>query len=67
MVASPDGRDGSVTVHQDVTLWSGVLKEGQSAALPIAEGRHSWVQVARGAVVVNGEALGAGDGAAISA
>ncbi len=37
VVASPDGRDGSVTVHQDVTLWSGVLKEGQSAALPIAD------------------------------
>ncbi|MGA9520300.1 MAG: pirin family protein [Myxococcaceae bacterium] len=66
VVASPDGRDGSVSVHQDVILWSGVVKEGQTSALPIAEGRHSWVQVARGAVVLNGEALGAGDGAAIS-
>ncbi len=66
VVASPDGRDGSVTVHQDMLLWSGVLREGQASAVQLAEGRHGWVQVARGAVEVNGEVLAAGDGAAIS-
>jgi redox-sensitive bicupin YhaK (pirin superfamily) len=66
LVASGDGRDGSVTLHQDVALWAGVLDEGQRAELGLAPGRHAWVHVARGAVTVNGQRLGEGDGAALS-
>jgi redox-sensitive bicupin YhaK (pirin superfamily) len=66
LVASNDGREGSVSLHQDVTLWAGVLDEGQRAELPVADGRHAWVHVARGAVTVNGKRLGEGDGAALS-
>jgi len=66
LVASPDGRDGSVSLHQDVALWAGVLDEGQKAELPLAPGRHAWVHVARGAATVNGKRLGEGDGAALS-
>jgi redox-sensitive bicupin YhaK (pirin superfamily) len=66
LVASNDGREGSVSLHQDVALWAGVLDEGQTAELPLADGRHAWVHVARGAVSVNGKRLGEGDGAALS-
>jgi redox-sensitive bicupin YhaK (pirin superfamily) len=66
LVASGDGRDDSVTLHQDVALWTGVLAEGERAELALAPGRHAWVHVARGAATVNGEALGEGDGAALS-
>jgi redox-sensitive bicupin YhaK (pirin superfamily) len=66
LVASPDGRDGSVSLHQDVALWAGVLEEGQKAEVPLGAGRHAWVHVARGAVTVNGRRLAEGDGAALS-
>jgi hypothetical protein len=65
LVASRDGRDGSVTVHQDLSLYSGVLGPGQRAELALGKGRRAWVQVARGGVTVNGVALGEGDGAAL--
>lgn len=66
LVASRDGRDGSVTVHQDMALYAGLLAKGESVKQSIASGRHAWLQVARGAVLLNGQALRAGDGAAIS-
>ncbi len=66
LVASRDGRDGSLTLHQDVALYAGVLDEGQKAEVALAPGRHAWVHVARGAVTVNGQRLGVGDGAAVS-
>jgi redox-sensitive bicupin YhaK (pirin superfamily) len=66
LVASPDGRDGSVTVHTDASLYAGVLDAGQISVLPLAPGRHAWVHVARGAARVNGHELGAGDGLALS-
>jgi hypothetical protein len=65
-VASADGREGSVTVHQDAAIYVARLEAGREVAHAIAGGRHAWVQVARGAVEVNGTALAAGDGAAIS-
>ncbi len=67
LVASQDGRDGSLTVHQDVTLHLGRLAPGTKLAHALAEGRHAWVQVGRGALRLNGTALAAGDGAALSA
>jgi redox-sensitive bicupin YhaK (pirin superfamily) len=65
LVASRDGREGSVTVHQDLSLYSGLLGAGQRAVLQLAAGRRAWVEVARGSVVVNGVALAEGDGASV--
>jgi len=66
VVASPDGRDGSVTIHTDATLYAGLFEQGQAAELALAAGRHAWVHVARGKARVNGHELKAGDGAALS-
>ncbi len=66
LVASPDGRDGSVTVHQDNELYATVLGAGESVRRAVKPGRHAWVQVARGSVKLNGHDLAAGDGAALS-
>ena len=66
LVASPDGRDGSVTIHSDARLHAGVFEAGQRAELSLAAGRHAWIHVARGQVRVNGETLAAGDGMALS-
>jgi hypothetical protein len=66
LVASSDGRDGSLTIHADVAVHAGLLTAGQSDAVPLAPGRHAYVHVARGRVRVNGVDLGPGDGAALS-
>ena len=66
LVASSDGRDGSITVNQDADLYAGLFKPGEGAHLALRPGRHAWVQVARGDVTLNGETLEAGDGAAVS-
>jgi redox-sensitive bicupin YhaK (pirin superfamily) len=66
LVASPDGREGSVTVHSDVMLYAGLFDSGESAELPLRAGRHAWIHVARGKVRVNGRELSAGDGASLS-
>jgi hypothetical protein len=66
LVASPDGRDGSVTVHQDVTLYAAKLPAHGKAEHALAPGRNAWLQVVRGSVSANGHLLQAGDGAAIS-
>jgi redox-sensitive bicupin YhaK (pirin superfamily) len=65
LVAAPDGRDGSVTLHQDVLLFAGCFERGEEASLSLAAGRKAWVQVARGAISVNGTRLEEGDGAAV--
>jgi len=66
LVASRDGRDGSVTIHQDASIYASVLEDGQSVRHPLAPGRHAWIQVARGSVKLNGQPLHQGDGAAAS-
>jgi quercetin 2,3-dioxygenase len=66
LVASPDGRDGSVTIHSDQSIYAAVLDGGASATLDLAKGRHAWVHVVKGSVRVNGKDLEAGDGAALS-
>ncbi len=66
LVASPDGAEGSTVLHQDARVHAALLADGRTAELALAPGRHAWVQVARGAVEVNGTRLEAGDGAAIS-
>jgi len=67
LVGSRDGRDGSVTIHQDVSLYATTLSEGDRVEHTLTPGRVAWVQVARGAADLNGHALTAGDGAAVSA
>jgi len=66
LVASPDGSDGSVTIHQDAKLFAGIIKSGKELTHTVAAGRNAWVQVARGSIDLNGEKLVHGDGAAIS-
>ncbi|MHB8418266.1 MAG: pirin family protein [Myxococcales bacterium] len=65
VVASPDGREGSVTLHADAVVYDGAFEQGQRAELPLAKGRGAWVHLARGRARVNGRDLEAGDGAAI--
>lgn len=64
LVASPDGSEGSVTIHQDATIRAALLDGVESAAHTLAPGRAAWVHVATGSVHVNGERLSAGDAAA---
>lgn len=66
LVASPDGRDGSVTIHQDVNLYATVLAAGEETSYQLQPGRYGWLQVARGKVKLNGQSLKNGDGAALS-
>jgi redox-sensitive bicupin YhaK (pirin superfamily) len=66
VVAAPDGRDGSVTLHTDAVLYAGLFEPGERAELELADNRRAWVQVARGQVRIDGSVLKAGDGAAIS-
>ena len=65
LVASIDGRDGSLTIHQDVDLYASVLSPGSALLHRFAATRSGWLQVIRGSVAVNDELLQAGDGAAI--
>jgi redox-sensitive bicupin YhaK (pirin superfamily) len=66
LVASPDGKSGSVTIHTDASLYAGLFDRGVTGELGILKDRHAWVQVARGAARINGHDLNAGDGAALS-
>ena len=66
LVAAPDGRDGAVKVHQDAELSLAVLPKGEKLTYSLRRGRRAWLQVARGKATLNGSALEAGDGAAIS-
>jgi redox-sensitive bicupin YhaK (pirin superfamily) len=65
VVASPDGREGSVTIHQDAYLYASRIANGAQVAHAMAPGRRAYVHVARGSVAINGTPLAAGDGARI--
>jgi len=65
VIASPDGREGSVTIHQDALLYAAKLDGAESATHTLAPGRRAYVHVARGALNLNGSRLVAGDGARI--
>jgi redox-sensitive bicupin YhaK (pirin superfamily) len=62
VLASADGRDGSVTIHQDAAMLGAILAPGDRVRHQIPAGRVAWVQLARGEVAVNGQRLRAGDG-----
>jgi redox-sensitive bicupin YhaK (pirin superfamily) len=66
LIASNDGRDGSVTIHQDAAVYAALLDGGERAVHRIATGRKAYVHIARGSVAVNGQALSAGDAVKIS-
>jgi hypothetical protein len=66
LVVSPDRADGSLLIHQDARMLVGLVEPDEPLEHPLDVRRHAWVQVARGAVDVNGHPLDAGDGAAIS-
>ena len=66
LVASPDGQDGSITIHTDARVYATVVGAGDSAELALPAHRHAWVHVARGKLRVNGTELGEGDGLAIA-
>ena len=66
LVASPDGQDGSVSIHQDARVSAAILDPAQQVSYELKPDRHAWVQVARGAIEINGQPLKQGDGASIS-
>lgn len=66
LIASRTARDGSVQIHQDADLYASVLTEGQEVTHTLGPGRDGWLQLARGTVMLNGQLLKSGDGAAIS-
>ena len=66
LVASPDGHNASVLIHQDAFIYVTKLKQDESVTHSLTTHRKGWIQVARGDAVVNGEKLVAGDGAAIT-
>jgi redox-sensitive bicupin YhaK (pirin superfamily) len=65
LIASPDGRDGSVTIHQDALVYAALLDGKDAVTHTLAPGRRAYLHVARGAIKVNGAALKGGDGAKI--
>jgi redox-sensitive bicupin YhaK (pirin superfamily) len=65
-VASPDGKDGSISIHQDAHVYTTLLDPGQSVAFENKKERNAWVQVAKGKAILNGQKLEMGDGAAVT-
>jgi redox-sensitive bicupin YhaK (pirin superfamily) len=65
LVGSRDGREGSLTIHRDVDMYTSVLGASETVRHDLMSGRVAWIQVARGSVSLNGERLAAGDGAAV--
>ncbi|MFM1770420.1 MAG: hypothetical protein RJA22_2949 [Verrucomicrobiota bacterium] len=66
VVASPDGRDASMAIHQDAQILLARLAPGETLTHRLAPGRHAWAQMAEGEIDLNGECLRAGDGAMLS-
>jgi quercetin 2,3-dioxygenase len=65
LIGSRDGRDGSVTIRQDVDAYASVLEDGQDVRHSLAPGRSAWLHVAEGELELNGNRLEEGDGAAV--
>jgi redox-sensitive bicupin YhaK (pirin superfamily) len=66
LVASHDARDGSLKIHQDVSLYNGILRAGDKLEQKLEAGRSAWVQVIKGEIELDNVKLQAGDGAAIT-
>jgi redox-sensitive bicupin YhaK (pirin superfamily) len=65
LIASPDGRNGSLQIHQEARVYAAILQPSTQVEHRYTETRGSWIQVARGSLAVNGQRLEEGDGAAI--
>ena len=65
LIVSRDGREGSIRIHQNIALYETFLGAGKEITDTLPPGRYGWLQVARGVVMLNGELLKAGDGAAV--
>lgn len=65
LIGAKDGREGAVTIHQDVDLYTSLLQPNDSVSYNLKSQRYAWVQVARGTVMLNGHTLREGDGAAV--
>ncbi|WP_217651869.1 hypothetical protein [Hydrococcus rivularis] len=61
-VVSPDGREGSATIHQDICLYASILEPGSAIAYQIQPGRYGWLQIAQGIATLNGERFGQATG-----
>lgn len=66
LVVSRTGEQGALRIKQDMSLYASILDPNQQLRHPLHRGRHAWLQIARGSVMVNGQQLNAGDGAALS-
>jgi redox-sensitive bicupin YhaK (pirin superfamily) len=66
LIASRDGRDGSVTVHQQVDLYASVLQEGKELEMSLTESNKVFVQVVSGGIAVNGQTVAGGDGVQVT-
>jgi redox-sensitive bicupin YhaK (pirin superfamily) len=66
LLATPEGKEGAVTIHADALLYMGILAEEQEIEHTVDSGRHAWLQMVRGEIVLNGIELHSGDGAAVS-
>lgn len=67
LIASSDGREGSVRLNQDVNLFASIIDAGQEIERAVDPARYGWIQVARGSISVNGENAGQGDGVVVAA
>ncbi|HTQ38834.1 MAG TPA: pirin family protein [Pirellulales bacterium] len=65
LIVSPDGRDGSVTIHQQADVYATLLEPGKKVTHELSAGRIAWLQLIRGDITLNGNSLKPGDGAAI--
>ncbi len=66
LIASPDGTDGSVTIHADASIYAGLFDADETATLPLNPARKAYLHVAQGTVAVNGQNLQKGDAALIA-
>ena len=66
LVASPDGAQGSVTIHADARLYAGLFDGSESATLVLQPGRKAYVHLVRGALIINGQRLSTGDALAMA-
>lgn len=66
LAVSKDGRDGSITMNQDASVYMGRLKKGEKLPIELAQGRYAWVQMVKGSLNVNGEKLKSSDALATS-
>jgi redox-sensitive bicupin YhaK (pirin superfamily) len=66
LIAAEDGRDGAVIIHQDLSLYAGILAQGDVVNYHVQNHRYAWLQIAKGEVIFNNHKLKAGDGVEIT-